>query len=49
MPSKETGRKSTHGFDIEEFDDDIKAVTYHEAEVRKNGKGNLETYMIFDI
>ena len=36
------------GFKVEEFDEDIKAVTYHEAKVEeKNGKWEAE--IIFDI
>lgn len=31
------------------FDEDIKAVTYHEAEIRKNEKGNWEVTIVFDI
>jgi SHS2 domain-containing protein len=31
------------------FDEDIKAVTYHEAEIKKNGKGNWEVTIVFDI
>lgn len=31
------------------FDEDIKGITYHEAHVRRNKKGNLETYIIFDL
>jgi SHS2 domain-containing protein len=34
---------------VEGFDEDIKAVTYHEAEVRKNSTGNWETILVFDI
>lgn len=34
---------------VEEFDEDIKAVTYHEANVVKNEKGQWETVIIFDI
>jgi SHS2 domain-containing protein len=37
------------GYSVEQFDDDIKAVTYHEAEVIRNAKGNWETVVIFDI
>lgn len=37
------------GMLIKEFDEDIKAVTYHEAEIIKNREGNLETMIIFDI
>jgi SHS2 domain-containing protein len=31
------------------FAEDIKAVTYHEAEVRQNEAGKWETMLIFDI
>lgn len=31
------------------FEEDVKAVTYHEAEVKKNRKGNWESLVIFDI
>lgn len=31
------------------FDKDIKAVTYHEAEVKKNDQGKYETTIVFDI
>lgn len=37
------------GVKVEEFDEDIKAVTYHEAEIKKNEKGNFETIIVFDI
>lgn len=37
------------GEKVETFDEDIKAVTYHEAEVKKNEKGNFETIIVFDI
>lgn len=37
------------GNKVEKFDEDIKAVTYHEAEIKKNEDGNLETTIIFDI
>lgn len=33
----------------ESFDEDIKGVTYHEAQIKKNEKGELETIVIFDI
>jgi len=38
-----------HGHKTNGFDEDIKAVTYHEAEVKKNSIGNYETSIIFDI
>lgn len=31
------------------FDEDIKAVTYHEAEIKKNPAGYFEVTIIFDI
>lgn len=31
------------------FEEDIKAVTYHEANVRQNADGKWETLLIFDI
>ncbi len=37
------------GHTIESFDEDIKAVTYHEAEVIKNEEGNFEVIIVFDI
>jgi Uncharacterized conserved protein len=38
-----------HGTFVEGFDEDIKAVTYHEAEVTKNEQGNYESVIVFDI
>jgi SHS2 domain-containing protein len=37
------------GHEVDRFEGDIKAVTYHEAEVKKNNHGNYETVIIFDI
>ncbi|MCH7882833.1 archease [Patescibacteria group bacterium] len=37
------------GFPVDEFDEDIKAVTYHEAEIKKRPDGQFETTLIFDI
>ena len=37
------------GHKVESFEEDIKAVTYHEAEIKKNEKGNLEVIIVFDI
>ena len=37
------------GWPAEAFGEDIKAVTYHEAEIRQNAAGNLETKLVFDI
>jgi len=38
-----------YGVNVKHFDEDIKAVTYHEADVCKNKLGNWETMIIFDI
>lgn len=38
-----------YGREADGFDEDVKAVTYHEAEIKKNEKGNWETVIIFDI
>ena len=37
------------GATTDRFDEDIKGVTYHEAQIKKNEKGELETIVIFDI
>lgn len=44
-----TLRAIVRGYSVGQFDEDIKAVTYHEAEVIRNAKGNWETIVIFDI
>ncbi|MCL5970518.1 MAG: archease [Patescibacteria group bacterium] len=49
----ELGQTNLHahliGTKVDKFTTDIKAVTYHGAEILKNKKGNLETNIIFDI
>lgn len=37
------------GIEVEDFDEDIKAVTYHEADVKVNERGEWETIIVFDI
>lgn len=37
------------GVEVPGFDEEIKAVTYHEAEVKKNADGRFETVIVFDI
>lgn len=37
------------GFRFEAISEDIKAVTYHEAEVHQNKNGEWETLLVFDI
>lgn len=37
------------GAPISEFDEDIKAVTYHEAEIVKSPEGLFEVTLVFDI
>ena len=34
---------------VDAFDEDIKAVTYHEANIEENEEGVLQTTIIFDI
>ncbi len=34
---------------VESFGEDVKAVTYHEAEIRQTEEGNLETKLVLDI
>ncbi|MGD8427428.1 MAG: archease [Balneolaceae bacterium] len=38
-----------HGAKVDAFDKDVKAVTYHEANVHINSHGDWETIIIFDI
>lgn len=40
---------TVQGIGIAYLDDDIKAVTYHEANVHTNENGQLETVIVFDI
>ncbi|MBN2267529.1 MAG: archease [Candidatus Babeliaceae bacterium] len=47
--SEKTLSTTLMGKKIECFDEDIKAVTYHEAEVHKNTTGTYETIIVFDI
>lgn len=42
-------RAEIYGKKVDYFDEDIKAVTYHQADIRKNNKGNYETTIVFDI
>ena len=37
------------GREVEDFDDDIKAITYHGAGIRTDADGCYETEVIFDI
>lgn len=37
------------GFSIDHFEEDIKAVTYHEAQIKLNDDGLYETMIVFDI
>lgn len=38
-----------NGGKVDSFDKDIKAVTFHQADVRKNPDGMWETFVVFDI
>lgn len=37
------------GKKTDRFDQDIKAVTYHQAQIKKNKDGNYETIVVFDV
>lgn len=37
------------GATVHDFDEDIKAVTYHEAKIEKNEKGEWEVTLVLDI
>lgn len=37
------------GIKVDVFEHDIKAVTYHEANVHKNASGDLQTIIVFDL
>lgn len=46
----ETGIEAkVYGVKVDDFDEDIKAVTYHEVDVKKLGSGRWETLLVFDI
>ena len=42
-------RASVRGINVTEFDEEIKAVTFHEADVRQQADGTWETRLVFDI
>ena len=42
-------RAKIMGQKVDDFDEDIKAVTYHEAQVQNNASGMLETIIVLDI
>jgi len=42
-------RAELRGQPVGAFGEDVKAVTYHEAEIRLNAAGGFETRLVFDI
>lgn len=42
-------RAEIYGQKVDHFDEDIKAVTYHKANIQKNENGNYETIIVCDI
>lgn len=38
-----------YGIEVDYFDEDIKAVTYHQANIRETKDGRYETVVVFDI
>lgn len=37
------------GYTVEEFGEDIKAVTFHDLNIHRNKKGDWETDIVFDV
>lgn len=37
------------GTKTKQYDQDIKAVTYHQAEINKNSQGNFQIEIVFDV
>ncbi|HYW35959.1 MAG TPA: archease [Balneolaceae bacterium] len=42
-------RATITGQAVGAFDEDVKAVTYHEAEIKQNNRGKWETIIVYDI
>lgn len=42
-------RAEIYGKKVDYFDEEIKAVTYHQADIRSKENGKLETVIVFDI
>jgi SHS2 domain-containing protein len=40
---------TVYGRKVSGFKEDVKAVTYHEADITENEEGCLETVVVFDI
>lgn len=38
-----------HGYEVEGFGEDIKAVTFHDLDIHQNAQGVWETYIVFDV
>lgn len=37
------------GYEVEEFGEDIKAVTFHDLDIQQNKQGLFETLIVFDV
>lgn len=37
------------GYEVEEFGEDIKAVTFHDLDIHRNRQGAWETVIVFDV
>lgn len=42
-------RAEMYGQKVDRFDEDIKAVTYHKADLHEKEDGTFETFIVFDI
>lgn len=47
--SERSLKAELEGYKVASFGEDIKAVTYHEADVKKSDEGEWHTMIIFDI
>ena len=47
--SEHSLKAKLEGYKAGSFGEDIKAVTYHEAKIKQNEKGEWETILVFDI
>ena len=47
--TEEVADLEVHGRPVAGFQHDVKAVTYHEADVRRDEAGHWHTHLVFDI
>ena len=47
--SQKHAQATIYGAPVDDFDEDVKAVTFHEADIQQDEQGNYSTIVIFDI